>query len=217
MTTRPLDHETVRFFLTRPEITEAPSITRSQFGHWNHPGVEWEKIDEYPVGPFFRAWGYELCVVRMRDEHDEESPLTVAYFEGDSFLPWVPEPPVGQGWVLVSIHDNEDGPVAWYVRPEPRYPLDILAERIAAWQATTFPTATPASTAEHLRREAIELAQAPSDASEMADVFHLLVAVANASGVDLAAAVAVKFAKNRARVWGTPDVHGVVEHVEVTP
>ena len=93
--------------------------------------------------------------------------------------------------------------------------LDQLASDIAAWQAVTDPAATPESVTEHLRREACELAAQPRDAEEIADVFHLLVAAANAAGVSLADAVAAKFARNKARTWGQPDAHGVVEHVEV--
>lgn len=96
--------------------------------------------------------------------------------------------------------------------------LDSLARDIRAWQAETFPHATPASVAEHLRREAAELADEPSNPEEMADVFHLLVAAAEANGYDLAEIVGLKFAVNQARTWGKPDIHGVVEHVrdEVT-
>jgi hypothetical protein len=90
--------------------------------------------------------------------------------------------------------------------------LDELATKIAAWQAVTFPLATAKSTAEHLRREAVELAASPLDPEEMADVFHMLIAVAGKAGVDLAEAVAKKFEKNLKREWGQPDADGVVEH-----
>lgn len=91
--------------------------------------------------------------------------------------------------------------------------LDSLASEIRTWQAATFPRATPVSVAEHLRREADELAGEPSNPEEMADIFHLLVAAAEANGYDLVDVVATKFAVNRSRVWGQPDEHGVVEHV----
>jgi dCMP deaminase len=96
--------------------------------------------------------------------------------------------------------------------------LDTLARAIAAWQAVTFPQATPASVAEHLKREAVELAEQPSDPEELADLFHLLVAAAEANGYDLIDVVSTKFAVNKARRWGKPDAAGVVEHLkEVTP
>lgn len=91
--------------------------------------------------------------------------------------------------------------------------LDTLARDIAAWQARTFPKATPSSVAEHLRREAVELAEQPTSAAEIADVFHLLVAAATVNGYDLIDVVATKLAVNQARRWGKPDAAGVVEHV----
>jgi dCMP deaminase len=96
--------------------------------------------------------------------------------------------------------------------------LDSLAHDIRGWQTVTFPQATPASVALHLRREAAELACAPSDPEEIADIFHLLVAAAEANGYDLIDIVAAKFTVNLARRWQAPDSTGVVEHVrEVAP
>jgi hypothetical protein len=94
--------------------------------------------------------------------------------------------------------------------------LDALARDIRAWQATTFSHASPASVAEHLRREAEELWMAPTNPEEIADIFHLLVAAAEANGYDLIDVVATKFAVNKARTWGKPDGLGVVEHVRET-
>lgn len=96
-----------------------------------------------------------------------------------------------------------------------RVDLDALARDIVAWQAMTFPQATPASVAEHLKREAVELTDEPSSAEEIADVFHLLVAAAAANGYDLGDIVATKLAVNQARRWGQPDpATGVVEHLK---
>lgn len=95
--------------------------------------------------------------------------------------------------------------------------LDALAIEINEWAAVTFPFRTAASVAEHLRREAHELAEAPLDPEEMADVFILLANLWKLTGVDLPCAVAAKLAKNRARKWGKPDAQGVVEHVREGP
>lgn len=91
--------------------------------------------------------------------------------------------------------------------------LDVLARDIRVWQAATFPHATPGSVAEHLRREAEELAGEPTNPEEIADIFHLLVAAAEANGYDLIDVVATKFAINKNRQWRAPDLAGVVEHV----
>ncbi len=89
--------------------------------------------------------------------------------------------------------------------------LDALAVEARAWGNATFATATPASKAEHLRREAVELCRAPHDVEEMADVFLLLAHLSD--GLDLAGAVRAKLDKNKQRTWGKPDADGVVEHV----
>lgn len=90
--------------------------------------------------------------------------------------------------------------------------LDALRVASIEFANATFTTASPHSKAEHLRREAVELADAPHDTEEMADVFLLLAHLSD--GHDLAGAVSRKLAKNRARKWGQPDADGVVEHLE---
>jgi len=90
---------------------------------------------------------------------------------------------------------------------------DLFAE-ISAWQAETFPNATPASAVEHARREIVEeLAPDPTNAEEQADIVFLMIDAARRSGNDLEAALRSKLAKNRARTWQKPDADGVVEHV----
>ena len=95
--------------------------------------------------------------------------------------------------------------------------LEALMREALAWQAATFPHRTLHSISTHLLREATELREHPSDASEMADVFLLLGSLAHENGVNLAQAVAEKLAKNKARQWGTPDSDGVVSHVPSVP
>ncbi len=89
---------------------------------------------------------------------------------------------------------------------------DVLAE-VNAWQAETFPEATPASVIEHLKREAYELWQKPHDQKEWADVIFLLSSAAEKVGTPLADVVAWKLAINKQRVWSEPDETGVREHV----
>jgi hypothetical protein len=91
--------------------------------------------------------------------------------------------------------------------------LDGLFRDVNEWQAATFPRATPASVVEHLRREVAELVADPTDTSELADVVFLAIGLAYELDVDLKQIVAEKLAVNRARTWGEPDDHGVVEHV----
>lgn len=95
--------------------------------------------------------------------------------------------------------------------------LDAVVDDILAWQVETFTHRTPHSITNHLLREAAELHDAPHDNEEWADVLFLAVALVqdgtpNAPR-DLIGALRAKLAKNKARVWGKPDVHGVVEHI----
>lgn len=92
--------------------------------------------------------------------------------------------------------------------------IDVLMREIEAWQAETFPRATPQSCANHLLSEATELKNAPRDPREMADVFMLLIGCANAAGVDLASAAREKLEENRERTWGAENSQGFIEHVK---
>lgn len=78
--------------------------------------------------------------------------------------------------------------------------LDSIIADVNAWQAVTFPRATPASVIEHLRREVLELVNDPTDTSELADVVFLAVGLAYELGVDLKTVVAEKLAINKRRV-----------------
>jgi hypothetical protein len=82
------------------------------------------------------------------------------------------------------------------------------------WAARTFPAMTTSSCLHHLQQEVEELALAPDDPEEMADVAMLLGHLAHHQGINLAAACRVKLEKNKQRAWGKPDEHGVVRHLE---
>jgi hypothetical protein len=87
-----------------------------------------------------------------------------------------------------------------------------LVDEIGKWQDATFPHATPASVAAHLRREAIELENHPENAEEIADIMFLCIGAARALKVNLSEILALKFAINKARRWKAPDHEGVCEH-----
>lgn len=98
--------------------------------------------------------------------------------------------------------------------------LEVVLAEERLWQDETFPLSTSASRAEHLRREAEELAKDPENPEEMADVLLLLSHLARGKGgpgVSLVRAVLSKQEKNRAREWGKPDCDGVVEHIRRSP
>lgn len=107
-------------------------------------------------------------------------------------------------------------PPALPMLPQLDRPLEaVLAEELH-WQNETFPHSTSKSRAEHLRREAEELASDPENGMEMADILLLLSHLArgkNGPNVNLVESVVQKQKINRGRVWGEPDSIGVVEHI----
>jgi hypothetical protein len=92
-------------------------------------------------------------------------------------------------------------------------PLDAITRELMDWQRETFPHGTPASCVAHLVEEVAELSANPTDASEIADCYFLIVGAASRAGIDLVSALREKLAVNRARAWGHPDANGVVNHV----
>jgi len=88
-----------------------------------------------------------------------------------------------------------------------------IIKEINDWQDKTFPDANPTSIFFHMVEEFSELQKDKTDASEMADIFILLVGLAHNSGVDLIQAVKGKFDINKKRTWGEPDENGVINHI----
>ncbi len=91
-------------------------VVRDEMGCWWNdalPGTD-EDVDHRTMLKAFRLeLGYVDAEDQMTDAaHD-------ALRDTDSIAAWEPTPPAGDGWVPLSIHDTEDGPVAWYVRPMP--------------------------------------------------------------------------------------------------
>jgi hypothetical protein len=71
----------------------------------------------------FDAWkkahDVECTSSMMCDEYDNGSDLVRDYGEYCDCAAWDPDPPAGNGWFLVSIHDTEDGPCAVWLRHKP--------------------------------------------------------------------------------------------------
>ena len=121
--------------------------------------------------------------------------------------------------------------------------LSDVARRVQQWQSATFgpPESRTGCTArlKHVRREVDEAIEAShvidgarkmaarlcSDvqprahrldalASELADIFILLLSACDEAKMDLAVITCRKLLENRERTWGGPDADGVIEHVE---
>jgi NTP pyrophosphatase (non-canonical NTP hydrolase) len=116
--------------------------------------------------------------------------------------------------------------------------LHEITEDLVAWQRKTFPSATNRSTLFHLASEigeyvaATEIADSrqavanevairvnhsakkPSSdpAGEVADIYILVVQLADCLGISLVEAVQQKLEENKSRLWKAPDEQGVIEH-----
>lgn len=116
--------------------------------------------------------------------------------------------------------------------------LQSSVDDIIVWQRRNFAKATSRSTIMHLASELGEALCASEPrglvevltkdavvklqygalktpatlATEIADIFILLVQLADTSGIDIAEVVDTKMKQNYKRVWNKPDSMGVVEH-----
>jgi NTP pyrophosphatase (non-canonical NTP hydrolase) len=96
--------------------------------------------------------------------------------------------------------------------------LNQLQREIVEWSHATFGWRnTVDGKINHLRKEVEELAAAPRDEMEMADIVILLLYIANhagKSGDDLLEAVERKLELVKRRQWGVPDADGCCQHIE---
>ena len=91
-------------------------------GFFMHPDVPGEEEDD-DVAAMLHEMGFEFSTVCFEIEADEND--ADAWFCGDLasneaqaiMVRWQPTNPPGDGWILVSKYDTEDGPQALFVRP----------------------------------------------------------------------------------------------------
>lgn len=95
--------------------------------------------------------------------------------------------------------------------------LQDFQNRIASWQAATFPNQSLAGKLAHLCKEAGELRSAPSDLHEWADVLILFLGAAAFQGLTVSELLRLaeeKHAICKNRKWPTsPDADGVYHHL----
>jgi hypothetical protein len=103
----------------RMKFTRYKVITRDSYGNYQHPELPDFDGSECITKDMRDDWqsemDFNLVINTMDCEVDEDHPAWVHYFEnGDAgFGEWDPEAPSADA-VLLSIHDTEDGPVAWW-------------------------------------------------------------------------------------------------------
>lgn len=93
--------------------------------------------------------------------------------------------------------------------------VDRFQKLLGDWCTKTFPDAKLDGILKHLEKEVVEELQVhPDDPHELADCIILLIHYATRKGWSIHDAVLSKFEILKTRVWGKPDEHGVIEHVE---
>lgn len=94
-------------------------VHRDDYGSYQHsqlPDFDGaECISEQVFFKWQEEMDFKLVISRMDCEITEDHPAWIHYFkDGDAgFGEWVPESP-SENAILLSIHDTEDGPVAWW-------------------------------------------------------------------------------------------------------
>lgn len=115
------------------KLITAVEPQRDENGYWTHPdyfvpanGMEFGAPGE------FAAWLDTNRTVGhlqwMESDVTEELLDTLESGDGD-ISQWNPTPPAGDGWFIGSIHDTEDGPVCYWLRPiegEPTALADLI-------------------------------------------------------------------------------------------
>ncbi|WP_313237835.1 hypothetical protein [Delftia acidovorans] len=100
----------------KARMLDGRAIERDEMGLGDHP--ELPLLDEGMMPrSFFAALGLELAHTSAEDQLDGD--VLGAMSEAVNWTDWLPTPPHGDGWKLVSIFDTEDGPVAWWLRELP--------------------------------------------------------------------------------------------------
>ncbi|HIF6022944.1 TPA: hypothetical protein ACX3GV_004515 [Vibrio parahaemolyticus] len=108
--------------MTRIVKTE---VQRCKGGYWTHPELPdmGETVSKEQMAAFEAEHGIKVHIVSMESDADES--VIDNYFErGEpSCIEWEPTKPEGSAFLL-SIHDTEDGPYAWWavpVEPKPEF------------------------------------------------------------------------------------------------
>lgn len=98
----------------RDALLNPGPVERDEDGYWCSLALPHcdENVD---YAKLLAVFGLEAGVVDAESQMDVDA--YEAMCEAQNCAAWTPEPPKGDGWVMVSLHDTEDGAVAFYVRP----------------------------------------------------------------------------------------------------
>lgn len=94
---------------------------RDEEGRWSHSAFDdlfgdREQLEQQEMDDWLAEHNIEIEINSMEQDLEDTDPVWVNYFDNCSsdFSGWKPEPP-GDEYHMLSILDNEDGPlVIWY-------------------------------------------------------------------------------------------------------
>lgn len=103
---------------------------RDDDGWYWHPDLPDFEEDHLAYASWMLAQGLEYRFDSLEDESDDH-PAAIAYYEYNAchVRDWYCEPPAGDGWFTLSIHDSESGPQWVWAR---RVGTEALMARIHA-------------------------------------------------------------------------------------
>lgn len=114
----------------RDVLLNSGPVVRDEDGYWCSLALPHcdENVD---YAKLLAVFGLETAIVDAESQMDFDA--HEAMCEAGGCNAWTPTPPEGDGWVMVSLHDTEDGAVAFYVRPAApaKKPRPIGVEAVA--------------------------------------------------------------------------------------
>ncbi|TFW15917.1 hypothetical protein [Duganella callida] len=98
-------------------LIEPLPAQRDDDGWYWHPGLPDFEEDHRAYAAWMLEQGLEYRFDSLEDERDDH-PAAIAYYEQNAchVRDWYCEPPAGEGWFTLSIHDSESGPQWVWVR-----------------------------------------------------------------------------------------------------
>lgn len=103
-------------------MIQPEDVERASWGYWTHSKLpdfgEW--VERKVLDEWASKNRIELTIVMMEEDTDAPEELVEAYFDANAgysgFGEWEPKLPSKDSFFL-SIHETEDGPVAWIATP----------------------------------------------------------------------------------------------------
>lgn len=94
-----------------PTLIYPAHVQRDDDGWWWHPGLPDFEEDHQAYAEWMLKQGLEYRFDSLESE-DDTHPAYHAYYEQNAchVRDWFCEPPAGDGWFTLSIHDSESGP-----------------------------------------------------------------------------------------------------------